>query len=52
MALIGKPGIVMAKTVRQDYEIVLPGYKSNMMDIQAAIGIHQLKEFAGIYCTP
>ncbi|TAK77888.1 MAG: UDP-4-amino-4,6-dideoxy-N-acetyl-beta-L-altrosamine transaminase, partial [Gammaproteobacteria bacterium] len=28
----------------QDYEIVMPGYKSNMMDIQAAIGIHQLKE--------
>lgn len=28
----------------QDYEIVLPGYKSNMMDIQAAIGIHQLRE--------
>lgn len=28
----------------QDYEIVLPGYKSNMTDIQAAIGIHQLKE--------
>lgn len=28
----------------QDYEIVLPGYKSNMTDIQAAIGIHQLKD--------
>ena len=25
------------------YEIVYPGYKYNMMDIQAAIGIHQLK---------
>jgi dTDP-4-amino-4,6-dideoxygalactose transaminase len=32
------------KSGSQDYEIVLPGYKSNMMDIQAAIGIHQLKE--------
>lgn len=25
------------------YEVVLPGFKYNMMDIQAAIGIHQLK---------
>lgn len=31
----------------QDYEIVLPGFKYNMMDIQAAIGIHQLKELHG-----
>lgn len=31
----------------QDYEIVLPGYKYNMMDIQAAIGIHQLSELNG-----
>lgn len=35
------------KSGTQDYEIVLPGFKSNMMDIQAAIGIHQLKELAG-----
>jgi len=28
----------------QDYEIVLPGFKYNMMDIQAALGIHQLKD--------
>lgn len=35
------------KSGSQDYEIVLPGYKSNMMDIQAAIGIHQLKELSG-----
>lgn len=35
------------KSGTQDYEIVLPGYKSNMMDIQAAIGIHQLKELEG-----
>ena len=26
------------------YEVVEAGYKYNMMDIQAAIGIHQLKE--------
>jgi dTDP-4-amino-4,6-dideoxygalactose transaminase len=25
-----------------EYEVVMPGYKYNMMDIQAAIGIHQL----------
>lgn len=31
----------------QDYEIVLPGFKSNMTDIQAAIGIHQLRELDG-----
>lgn len=28
----------------QDYEIVMPGFKYNMMDIQAAIGLHQLRE--------
>ncbi|MFZ2315143.1 MAG: DegT/DnrJ/EryC1/StrS aminotransferase family protein [Gammaproteobacteria bacterium] len=32
-----------SKAGSQDYEIVLPGFKANMMDIQAAIGIHQLK---------
>lgn len=26
------------------YEVVMPGYKHNMMDLQAALGIHQLKE--------
>lgn len=35
------------KNGNQDYEIVLPGYKYNMMDIQAALGIHQLKELGG-----
>lgn len=35
------------KNGSQDYEIVLPGYKSNMTDIQAALGIHQLKELNG-----
>lgn len=36
-----------SKSGSQDYEVVLPGYKYNMMDLQAAIGIHQLKELAG-----
>lgn len=31
----------------QHYEIVLPGFKYNMMDIQAAIGLHQLPELDG-----
>ena len=30
-----------------NYDIVLPGYKYNMMDIQAAIGIHQLPKLDG-----
>jgi dTDP-4-amino-4,6-dideoxygalactose transaminase len=32
------------KSGKQDYEIVLPGFKYNMMDLQAALGVHQLKE--------
>lgn len=32
------------KSGNQDYEVVLPGFKSNMTDVQAAIGIHQLRE--------
>lgn len=32
------------KSGNQDYEIVLPGLKYNMMDIQAALGLHQLQE--------
>jgi dTDP-4-amino-4,6-dideoxygalactose transaminase len=32
---------------QQDYEIVVPGFKYNMMDIQAAIGLHQLRELDG-----
>lgn len=35
------------KSGTQDYEIVLPGYKSNMTDVQAAIGIYQLQELDG-----
>ncbi len=30
-----------------NYDIVLPGFKCNMMDIQAAIGIHQLPKLDG-----
>jgi dTDP-4-amino-4,6-dideoxygalactose transaminase len=30
-----------------NYDIVLPGFKYNMMDIQAAIGIHQLPKLDG-----
>ncbi len=32
-----------AKEGSQHYDVVKPGYKYNMMDIQAAIGIHQLQ---------
>ncbi len=32
------------KSGNQDYEIVLPGLKYNMMDLQAALGLHQLQE--------
>jgi len=35
------------KNGSQDYEIVSPGFKYNMMDIQAALGLHQLKELEG-----
>lgn len=35
------------KTGSQHYEIVLPGFKYNMMDIQAALGLHQLEELDG-----
>ncbi len=35
------------KSGTQDYEIVLPGFKYNMMDIQAALGLHQLNELEG-----
>jgi len=29
------------------YDVTLPGFKSNMMDIQAALGLHQLKRLEG-----
>jgi len=31
----------------QDYEVVAAGYKYNMMDLQAALGLHQLAELNG-----
>jgi dTDP-4-amino-4,6-dideoxygalactose transaminase len=31
----------------QHYEIIVPGYKYNMMDMQAALGLHQLKQLDG-----
>lgn len=31
------------KSGSQHYDVIEPGYKFNMMDIQAALGIHQLK---------
>jgi dTDP-4-amino-4,6-dideoxygalactose transaminase len=35
------------KSGSAQYDISLPGYKYNMMDIQAAIGLHQLKKLDG-----
>jgi len=32
-----------SKSGTQHYEVVTPGFKYNMLDIQAALGIHQLK---------
>ncbi|ODN42429.1 DegT/DnrJ/EryC1/StrS family aminotransferase [Piscirickettsia litoralis] len=36
-----------SKEGSQDYEVVAPGFKYNMMDIQAALGLHQLPELDG-----
>jgi len=33
------------------YEVILPGYKDNMTDIQAALGIHQLRRLDGFIQT-
>jgi len=33
-----------SKTGSQHYDVVRPGYKSNMTDIQAVIGVHQLNQ--------
>ncbi|MHB8347469.1 MAG: DegT/DnrJ/EryC1/StrS family aminotransferase [Acidiferrobacterales bacterium] len=35
------------KTGNQHYEIVIPGFKYNMMDMQAALGLHQLPALEG-----
>lgn len=32
------------------YEVVLPGFKYNMTDVQAAIGLHQLDRLEGFQC--
>ena len=36
-----------SKTGSQHYDVVVPGFKYNMMDIQAAIGLHQLPKLDG-----
>jgi len=36
-----------AKGGSQQYDIAMPGFKYNMMDIQAALGLHQLPELDG-----
>lgn len=36
-----------SKSGSQHYEVVMPGYKYNMMDIQAAIGVSQLQALDG-----
>lgn len=36
-----------SKAGSQVYDVVAPGFKYNMMDIQAAIGLHQLKRLDG-----
>jgi dTDP-4-amino-4,6-dideoxygalactose transaminase len=35
------------KSGHQDYEVVMPGFKYNMMDLQAALGVHQLADLDG-----
>ena len=36
-----------AKAGSSRYDVALPGFKYNMMDIQAALGLHQLKRLEG-----
>jgi len=36
-----------SKSGSQQYDVIMPGYKYNMMDIQAALGIHQLPALQG-----
>lgn len=33
------------------YEVTVPGYKANMTDVQAAMGIHQLRQLDGFIAT-
>lgn len=36
-----------SKEGKQDYDVVMPGYKFNFTDVQAALGIHQLPALDG-----
>ncbi len=36
-----------SKEGKQDYDVVMPGYKFNFTDVQAALGIHQIPELEG-----
>ncbi len=36
-----------SKSGSQQYDVALPGYKANMMDMQAALGLHQLPALDG-----
>lgn len=36
-----------SKQGSQEYDVIAPGFKYNMLDIQAALGIHQLPSLAG-----
>lgn len=36
-----------SKEGSQEYDVIVPGYKYNMMDIQAALGLHQLPALEG-----
>ena len=36
-----------AKEGSPRYDVAIPGFKYNMMDIQAALGLHQLKRLDG-----
>jgi dTDP-4-amino-4,6-dideoxygalactose transaminase len=38
-----------AKGGSPHYEVLLAGFKYNMMDLQAAIGLHQLRRIAGLH---
>lgn len=37
-----------SKTGSQEYDVILPGFKYNMLDLQAAIGIHQLPKLQNL----
>ena len=39
---ISRTGWARSTNGSADYDVIMPGYKYNMMDLQAAIGLHQL----------